>query len=95
MSPAMGVEVFDDRESEYLDWVARNPAGYIANMDRAERVPQYPMIHRATHRAVSSDRIGGFTTGAYLKLCSTDLDVLQRELQDRYRRAATQCKQCM
>lgn len=94
MTRAGHVEVFDDRESDYLGWIARHPEGYVANVDRAGVVPQYPMIHRASHRLMSSDRIGGFTTGAYLKLCSTDLDALQREVQVRFKRPATHCKVC-
>lgn len=89
------VETFDDRESEYLDWIARHPDGYVANADRADVVPQYPMIHRASHRLMSSERIGGFTTGAYIKLCSIDLETLRRALHARFRRPATHCGHCM
>ncbi|MGY1521526.1 hypothetical protein [Luteimonas sp. A482] len=95
MTRASEVEMFDNRESEYLAWVARHPAGYVANADRADNVAQYPMIHRASHRAVSSDKIGGFTTGAYIKFCSIDLELPRRELHARFKRRATHCGQCM
>lgn len=86
---------FDHDEDAYIAWVTRHPEGFVANMDRARRVPQYPMIHRATHGAVSSPRIGNFTTGDYVKVCALDLQALQDDLMKQYGRKATLCAICM
>ncbi len=89
------VEYFDRREEAYLGWVQVHPYGWVANVDRDGRVPHYPMIHRASHGAISSARIGSFTTGDYVKFCALDSEELECELVARYGRRATHCSQCM
>lgn len=89
------VERFDNDEAGYLKWVETHPHGFIANVDRAGMVPAYPMVHSATHGLVSSPRIGNFTTGDYIKLCSTDLKALEEYSQTRFGRPLTRCSQCM
>jgi hypothetical protein len=86
---------FDNDEAGYLKWVQANPHGFIANVDRAGSVPTYPMVHAATHRALSSPKIGNFTTGDYIKLCSTDLDALEEYSRTKFGRSLTRCSQCM
>jgi hypothetical protein len=92
---AASVELFDRAEAAYLEWVDTHPDGYVANVDRKAVVPEYPMLHRATHAAVFSDRIGNFTTGDYMKYCSTDLDTLETWVSAVCGRPSTRCKQCM
>lgn len=89
------VELFDNDEIGYLKWVQANPQGFVANVDRAGTVPQYPMVHAATHGSMSSSKIGNFTTGAYVKFCSTDLDAMERYSQTKFGRSLTRCSQCM
>ena len=89
------VEIFDNDETGYLRWVQANPAGFVANVDRAGRIASYPMVHTATHGSVSSAKIGNFTTGDYLKFCSTDLDALDAYSQSQFGRPLTRCAQCM
>ncbi|PBS12396.1 hypothetical protein CMZ82_09570 [Lysobacteraceae bacterium NML93-0792] len=90
-----GVELFDNREEDYLAWVQAHPQGFIANMDDNRNVPQYPMIHRASHKTMSSQKIGNFTTGGYVKYCSLDLGALERHLQKQHARPITFCSVCM
>lgn len=90
-----GALLFDNDESGYLAWVQAHPDGFVGNMDRAGGVPQYPMVHRATHAAVSSPKIGNFTTGDYVKVCAGGLDVLEEDLRRRYGRAVSRCRICM
>lgn len=87
--------LFDHDESGYLAWVQAHPDGFVGNMDRAGHVPQYPMVHRATHASVSSPKIGNFTTGDYVKVCAGGLEALEADLLRRYGRAATRCRVCM
>ncbi len=89
------VELFDSDETGYLKWVQANPHGFVANIDRTGAFPQYPMVHAATHRLVSSPRIGNFTSGDYVKFCSTDLDALEQYSQASFGRPLTRCSQCM
>lgn len=89
------VKLFDNDEAAYLAWVQANPNGFVANIDRAQAFQQYPMVHVATHGLVSSPKIGNFTTGDYVKFCSTDLDALERYSQAKFGRPLTRCSQCM
>lgn len=89
------VIVFDDDESDYLSWVNSNPSGYVVNIDRARNVHNYPMIHAATHGLISSEKIGNFTTGDYIKFCSTDIEALDRFSQSMLGCSLTRCAQCM
>lgn len=86
---AAAVELFDRREDGYSLWVQEHPDGFVANVDRANVAAQYPMIHRASHRLISSPRIGNFTTGDYLKFCSAGLEALERYLERRFQRRPT------
>lgn len=89
------VEAFDNREEAYIARVSTHPQGFVANMDRAGDVPQYPMIHRATHGAISSAKIGNFTTGDYMKYCAVDVEALRKYLVAKYRKQPTLCRNCI
>lgn len=89
------VELFNNDETGYLKWVQSNPHGFVANVDRAGRVPQYPMVHKASHKLMWSPKIGNFTTGDYVKFCSTDLDALEQFSQTKFGRSLTRCSICM
>jgi hypothetical protein len=89
------IHFFDRDEAGYLRWLTANPEGFVLNADRAGVMPQYPMIHRASHKLVSSPQIGNFTTGDYIKMCSADLDALAEAGRQRFGRAPTYCRQCM
>lgn len=92
-SRAWNVEVFDKMEEEYLAWIEANPSGFVANMDKAKSMKQYPMIHSAGDTAISKDKRGNFTTNDYFKICSTDLRELRSYLKHKYRRF-TYCMKC-
>ena len=89
------VKVFDNDEAGYLKWVQSHPNGFVANVDRAGRVSQYPMVHAATHGSMSSAKIGNFTTGDYVKFCSDELDALEEYSEKRFGRSLTRCAICM
>lgn len=69
---------FKNDEAGYLHWVQANPDGYVVNVDEPNHVPQYPMVHRATHKLISSAKPGNYTTAQYVKYCGGDLDALER-----------------
>lgn len=72
------VTVFDKREDEYIAWVLANQDGFVANVDRDQNVPQYPMAHKASHKLMWSPKIGNFTTGDYVKFCASSLEELDQ-----------------
>lgn len=87
--------LFDNEEDAYLRWVAENPTGFIVNLDRAKRMPMYPMIHAAIHRSLSSAEIGNFTTGDYIKICGNSRQALEAFCEREYGRMPQPCLQCL
>ncbi|HGY1013645.1 TPA: HNH endonuclease [Aeromonas salmonicida subsp. smithia] len=92
-SRAWNVHVFDNKEEEYLAWVEENPSGFVANMDKAQSMKHYPMIHSADDAAISKDKRGNFTTNDYFKICSTNFRELRSYLKHEYHRF-TYCMKC-
>lgn len=92
-SRAWNVHLFDNKEEEYLAWVEENPSGFVANMDKAKSMKQYPMIHSAGDAAISKDKHGNFTTNDYFKICSTNFRELRSYLKHEYHRF-TYCMKC-
>lgn len=85
---------FWNEEAAYLEW-QRAPLhdGFVAQMDKAAVVPQYPMIHRADCAGLKG--AANYTTGSYFKVCSTDMGELHAWAHRRYGRALTPCGRCM
>lgn len=88
------VTEFVNDDVGYLAWVHAHPRGYIANIDVAQRVPQYPMVHTTSHRLLSSSDVGNYTTNNYMKVCSADLDSLERWSEGKFKKALTKCRVC-
>lgn len=86
---------FKDDEAGYLKWVFANQGGYVANVDEPNYFSQYPMVHLASHKLVSSAKRNNYTTGRYLKFCSVSLQELEQWSQAKYGRPLTRCAQCM
>lgn len=101
-SPIAAREIIDDSvvmfrndEQGYRDWIERNQGGFVVNIDEESRTPQYPMVHAATHRLMSSDAFENYTTGRYSKACSNDLEALENWSQSTHGRKLTPCSVCM
>lgn len=86
---------FKDDETGYLRWVQAHPGGYIVNIDEPQVTPQYPMVHVASHKLLSSPARTNYTTGRYFKVCSEQLENLEAWAQSKYGRTLTRCRQCM
>jgi hypothetical protein len=89
------IERFDKREAEYVLWVQSHPDGYVANLDRAGSRVEYPMVHAASHKVVSSPLRTNYTDGDYIKVCSESLDDLEKWALATARRRLTHCRVCM
>lgn len=65
---------FDGDDAAYLDWLARNPDGYVVNVRRSLS-PNYVVLHRSTCVSISTLREGNsygsnpYTGRAYRKFC--------------------------
>jgi len=89
------LRTFVKDESGYLGWVQTHPLGYVVNIDEPQISPQYPMVHAASHKSMSSPTRTNYTTGRYFKVCSEQLQELEAWAQRKYGRALTRCQQCM
>jgi hypothetical protein len=89
------IQRFQNDEDAYLRWVQANPDGYVVNVDEPRSFPQYPMVHRASHKVMSTPARTNYTTGDFIKICSMDLNALEQWSQEKYGRSLTRCAGCM
>jgi hypothetical protein len=87
--------IFQRDDDGYLQWVADNQNGFVVNIDYTHTYPDYPMVHRATHKALSTQRRKNYTTGQYYKVCSTDLSELQAWSRRETGKELIECQTCM
>jgi hypothetical protein len=88
-------KVFIKNEKWYLLWAAKNPNGFIVNADAPPTSPDYPMVHRATHKAMTSHKRQNYTTGRYFKVCSNDMSELEKWAKEKRDRPLNPCGICM
>jgi hypothetical protein len=84
---------FVDDDPGYLDWVARNPYGYVINTGRTPTA-SYLMLHRAGCGSITGRPARGSTfTGDYAKVCGdrVELEGFARQLGGR----AQPCGLCL
>ena len=85
----------NDEKKGYLAWVKRHPEGFVVNIDEPQVAPQYPMVHAASHKSLSSPSRTNYTTGRYFKICSESVEALEAWTKKKYGRSLTRCRQCM
>ncbi len=89
---------FNNDEQGYLDYVRKNPRGYVLNV-RKEPDPEYVVLHRASCGSINSEKrpYGGYTMRSYRKICSTDMATLRQAAVREGRRDGSfsnHCKLC-
>jgi hypothetical protein len=89
------IKHFINDESAYLAWVEANQNGYAVNVDELRYFPQYPMVHRASHKIISTPARTNYTTGRFVKVCSLNFDALEQWSQEKYGRPLTRCAKCI
>lgn len=89
------MKIFRHDDKGYLEWVADNTNGYVVNIDEPNSFTQYPMVHKATHKLISSSSRRNYTTAQYFKVCSINLDELETWSLKTYGKKLTKCKTCM
>ncbi len=70
------IEQFTDAESNYLEWLAAHPRGYVLNSERRPR-PSNLVLHRASCKSISTSW-SNYTTRDYIKTCSDSRDELRQ-----------------
>lgn len=91
----MGVCDFRDDEDDYLDWVGRNPGGYVLNIERTHSAAQ-ARVHHADCRTISgqSPARGPFVGKQYVKVCARHLPELEQWARDHVRKPIPWCGTC-
>jgi hypothetical protein len=71
----MAYEFFQNKETEYQNWIASNPHGYVLTTTKDISI-SYMSLHRATCRTISQYMSnmanGAFTEKNYMKICSNN-----------------------
>ncbi len=86
LRPDAVVEIPETDEA-YRTWIYTNPSGYVVNSLRNPRSGQ-PILHRAMCDSIAPRAAERWTTGDYIKVCSTrryELDAWAREHGQRLR----------
>ncbi len=89
------MQKFIDDDSGYLDWIERNPDGYVVNTFRNPK-PGYLVLHRASCRTISKKSSSNttWTEGGYMKVCASSYDELNRWAQDDVGGKLSDCSFC-
>ena len=88
------LEVFIRAERDYLQRAATE-AGFIVNADHDRVSRDYPMVHRATHRALTSPKRQNYTTKRFFKVWSDNTAELEQWAQQDGRRPLRPCRVCL
>ncbi len=87
--------VFNNDEKKYLDWIQKNPRGYVLNV-RKKPDAEYVVLHRASCGLITSDKreYGGYTMRNFRKICCTNIDDLRIVAKHEGRKDGTFSKRC-
>jgi hypothetical protein len=86
------VETFQDDDPGYRTWIYANLAGYVVNALRGPN-PGGPILHRATCDWITPSPDKAWTTGDYVKICSTNRFELESWARQ-YDRRVIACEFC-
>lgn len=68
---------FRDDDLGYLDWLHKNPVGFVVNCYKNPS-SEYLMLHRATCWTISTPARTNWTTTGYIKVCSLNRNELEK-----------------
>jgi hypothetical protein len=69
-----GITSFRDNDQGFFDWLDRNPTGYFVKVSRSKSKPSYVHFSECSNY----DRSANASWTRTVKVCSNDLDVLER-----------------
>ena len=91
----MSIQIFQDDDRGYLDWVAENPDGYVLDIRRGFDTSDAE-LHRASCRDISGENPRRESwTGPYIKLCSPDVAAFDQFAAVRARVPIDRCLACL
>ncbi len=70
------MELFEDDDEGYLQWVETNPDGFVLNCERRPSA-SYLLLHRALCGTIRTERRTNYTTTDYIKVCALDKQELE------------------
>jgi len=71
------LELFVNDDNAYLQWLTRNPTGFVMN-SYLHPSPDYLILHRAACGTISTPTRTNWTTTGFIKLCSSNRRELER-----------------
>lgn len=84
---------FVDDDEGYLNWIHKNPAGFVVNSYRKPN-SRYLILHHANCWTISSPKRINWTTTGYIKICSLDRMELEKWAQKEVGGSLWQCQIC-
>jgi hypothetical protein len=83
-----------DDDAAYVAWIAANPAGFVINIQQGLNASD-ARLHLAGCRTISHENPRrGPWIGTYIKVCSVDLDALDRWAVEHARGDVAACRIC-
>jgi hypothetical protein len=90
----MSAREFRDDDEGYLAWIAANPDGYVINIRRSLATSD-ARLHQARCRTISGENPrSGPWTGPYIKVCTSDVQELDRWARENIGGPITHCGIC-
>ena len=89
------VKRFVNDDASYLQWVQEHVAGFIVNVDDPNAISHSPMVHRATHKVMSTTARENYASGGYIKACSESFEASNDWALSDYGRPLVRCMTCM
>ncbi|PKO21830.1 MAG: hypothetical protein CVU38_12630 [Chloroflexi bacterium HGW-Chloroflexi-1] len=70
------MELFEDDDEGYLQWVETNPEGFVLNSERHPSA-RYLLLHRAICGTICTRKRTNYTTTGYIKVCASNKKELE------------------
>ena len=94
MMHSLKLDEFRDDDRAYLEWVARNPRGFVINIQRSLNSSDARLHRAACHTVTGTPPRGRTWTGSYVKVCSPDLGTLDDWATGRMGAPIRRCGTC-
>ncbi|MCK8123868.1 hypothetical protein MTF66_02580 [Pseudoalteromonas sp. 2CM39R] len=86
---------FVQDEQAYLQWATKyKDTGFILNVDEPQNVDDYPKLHLARYKCVTSPKKTNYTNNEYFKVCSESRAELEAWSKSKYGKELTLCGVC-
>lgn len=78
----MDLELFENDDEGYLNWLENNPDGFVVNCHNPPG-SDYLRLHHASCSHIRTQERTNWTTNDYMKVCSNSVEALERWAADR------------